>query len=106
MSLCCRRYIKQAKERNAEIFVPPNTMFETSRQRNTVISWATAIIFGLSVAAALVVFGHRYSQSEIYDWNSSTPLAAGFWGSRWTAHEIGCPTHSCFAVSQHVKDHD
>lgn len=62
----------------------------------------TAVVFALSVLAALTTFGNRYADSKIYTWDGSSPLSAGFWTSREAAHATGCPHGPCYAVAQRV----
>ena len=94
----CALYVREAKQRRARLLVPPNTTFEEGKERNPVISYATAGVFALAVLAALAMFGVRYSDSRIYGWDGRAPLQNGFWGSRIKAHKLGCSSHPCFAV--------
>src|ERR1700733_4939944 len=95
-------YVREAKRTAAKIVVPPNTMFEEAAT-NSLISWATAVIFSMAVLAAVTLFGERYADSRIYSWNGISPLASGFWSSRLAAHESGCTHGPCYAIAQRFR---
>ncbi|WP_222016059.1 hypothetical protein [Rhizobium leguminosarum] len=97
-------YVRLAKAEGASTLVPPNSTFEEPQLRNRFISWATVCVFTLVCAAALVVFGNRYSESRVYRWDDLQPLEKTFWASRVQAHVIDCSNASCFAVAQHFDN--
>jgi hypothetical protein len=66
--------------------------------RNLVISWASVATYFLAVVAALVVFGRRYADSRIHEWDKDVPLAPSFWGSRMVAWTQNCTETSCYAM--------
>lgn len=100
----CALYVRLAAKRHLRLLAPPNTTFEEGGERNAVISYATACVFALAVLAGLAMFGARYSDSLIHQWNARVPIAQGFWSSRLTAHQMGCNSHPCFAVGPRVDD--
>src|SRR5258708_7182637 len=59
-------YVRVAKQRDARILVPPNTTFEEKKDRNTLVSCATAAVFALAVTLSLIVFGVRYADSAVH----------------------------------------
>lgn len=91
-------YVAAAKQRRAKLLVPPNTTFEDKKDRNAIVSWATATVFAAAIIAELIVFGSSYAKSEIHDWESTTPLQRGFWSSRAAAHRESCEKQPCFAL--------
>jgi hypothetical protein len=95
-------YIRSAKKRGAAILIPPNTNFEDDNSRNPIISWGTIIAFLFAIMLALTIFGARYAQSRIYQWDAEQPIENGFWASRAKAHESGCAKEPCFAVGQRI----
>ncbi|MGB8609171.1 hypothetical protein, partial [Bradyrhizobium sp.] len=80
----------------------PNTMFGPEAARNRYVVWGTAIIFVLTVAGGLIVFGSRYSDSHIHRWNETPAVENGFWSSRLKAHQEGCEHAPCYAVAQRM----
>jgi len=96
-------YARLARKRSSAMLVPPNTAFEDARHRSAVISYGTAIVFAAVVLAGLILFGNRYSGSQIHEWDAKMPLAQGFWASRAKAHQTGCPSQPCFAMGQRVN---
>lgn len=97
-------YVRRAKRQQAALLVPPNTAFETETERNPVVSWSSALVFGVAVITAVILFGSAYSDSVIYGWDAQNPLAKGFWSSREIAYEQGCPTPPCFAIQQRMYE--
>jgi hypothetical protein len=95
-------YVRAAKKLDAPTFVPPNTTFEDEKARNPIVSWGTVVAFCLSIILALIIFGARYAQSRIFEWDAQSALWEGFWRSRWIAHRLGCPSQPCFAVGPHM----
>jgi hypothetical protein len=77
-------------------------MFGPEAARNRYVVWGTAIIFALSVAGGLIVFGIRYSDSHIHRWNEASAVENGFWSSRVSAHQDGCEHVPCYAVAQRM----
>jgi hypothetical protein len=80
-------YIKEARRSNSPILVPPNTSFEDDENRHRLISWMTVLVFILAIVGSLIVFGARYSTSNIHEWDAKDPLASTFFESRAKAHE-------------------
>jgi hypothetical protein len=97
-------YIHAARQANETSLVPPNMLFETPTERNSLISWFTLVVFFGAAVAGLVVFGVRYSTSVIHDWDSKRAIGRGFWSSRAEAHHLGCANSRCFAMGQHWDD--
>ncbi|RXH21195.1 hypothetical protein XH94_38085 [Bradyrhizobium zhanjiangense] len=97
------RYISLAKARHLAIFIPPNTTFEATNNRNRMISWVTLVAFALFLIAANILFASRYADSRIHRWDSPTPLDQSFVGSRLKAHQASCSDRSCFAISKRVS---
>jgi hypothetical protein len=87
---------------SAAIRVPPNTMFGAEGAGNHLISRGTAIIFTLSVVGGLIVFGNRYLDSRIYQWDDTSSFGAGFWSSRASALQAGCGHGPCYAMAQRM----
>ena len=85
------------------MLVPLNTAFEDARNRSPVISHGTAFVFTVVVLVGLILFGNRYSGSQIHDWDVTTPLERSFWASRAKAYQKGCPSQPCFAMGQRLK---
>ncbi|KPH05042.1 hypothetical protein CO657_11105 [Rhizobium acidisoli] len=99
-------YVGQARTRRDVLLIPPNTNFEEMDARSPLVSLATAVTFCAFIIAALAIFGSRYATSEIYDWNAPVPLSNDFWVSRTIAHQHGCVSPPCFAISQRMNaDH-
>jgi hypothetical protein len=95
-------YVRAAQRKRVKLLVPPNTAFEEAKDRSPIISYGTASVFVLCVLVAIVIFGLRYSKSEIYGWNATTSLEQGFWRSRLKAHQDGCNSNPCYAVGARV----
>jgi MFS family permease len=97
-------YVMKARKSAIPIIVPPNTLFEDEKNRSELMSWGTVIIFALAIVAGLVFFGNRYADSHIHLWDSATPLADSFIGSRAAAYAKGCAKQPCFATGQRMED--
>jgi hypothetical protein len=95
-------YARAAKQTGSGTVIPPNTTFERNEARSPLITWATVVVFAVTVAAALTIFGIRYADSRISKWENLNSLSAGFLGSRVLAHEQGCGHQPCFAVAPRV----
>jgi hypothetical protein len=92
-------YVRLAKLRDIRPAIPPNTMFEDDANRSMLISWGTLVVFTAVCLAALLLFGVRYSDSRIHQWDDPAPLDHSFAGSRVKAHESVCHSPPCFAMS-------
>ncbi len=80
-------YVSAAKRANMPLTIPPNTAFEDDANRHPMISRLTVVVFCAAIFGSLIVFGARYSTSEVYEWNSNEALAEGFFKSRQKAHD-------------------
>jgi hypothetical protein len=97
-------YVRLAKRRDIRPAIPPNTMFEDDVNRSMLISWGTVVVFTAVFLGAILLFGVRYSDSRIHQWNDPAPLGHSFTGSRVKAHESRCPSPPCFAMSARKDD--
>jgi hypothetical protein len=96
-------YVRKARRAHAPIIAPPNTLFEDKDNRSRLLSWGTAVVFGIVVLAGVACFGNRYADSRIYLWDSTAPLLDSFLGSRAEAQAKGCPKGPCFAMGQRME---
>jgi hypothetical protein len=99
-------YVGEADLSGSAIPVPANTFFEDDSRRSPFVSWWTVCIVVAVLAAALIVFTKRYSESEIHLWDRRDALAPGFIASRMAAYESDCKGVSCFAISSRFDDQD
>lgn len=97
-------YVIQAKRGPREPLIPPNTTFEELNSRSLPISWLTSICFAIVTALAVITFSTIYSDSEIAQWESASPLPGGFWGSRQSAFAAGCAHQPCYAMSPRLNN--
>jgi hypothetical protein len=93
-------YVRLARQKNALILAPPNTLFEDESNRNSLISWGTVIAFISAILIALTFFLVRYSESQLHKWDSQQAIERSFFGSRIEAHNIECLRQPCFALEQ------
>jgi hypothetical protein len=97
-------YVRKAKLENLPIVAPPNTTFEDENARSSFVTWGTAITFLITVVAGLILFGVRYSESQLHLWEGKEPLQASFFGSRIHAHTDGCDKAPCYALARRVDE--
>jgi hypothetical protein len=83
---------------------PPNTTFEDENARSSFVTWGTVITFLITVVAGLILFGVRYSESQLHLWEAREPIQASFFGSRIHAHADGCNKAPCYALARRVDE--
>jgi hypothetical protein len=99
-----RRYRALARNVGANILMPVNNLIETADDRQSeVAKIGTSVVFAIGLIA-MVVFGVKYSESEIYCWDAPQPIAKGFFHSRRVAFGGGGGCKDLLAMGQPGKE--